>query len=127
MAQASNTSAVQSIAAPAGAVGDDCTHIGLWDAETGGTFLQSMAISTNPSALALGEKLEIAAGALVIDQPTAVGETEDMSERAVRGRIKDGVWVQWHTGAPGTAGTTNAISELGRTEIAESAFTVAQD
>ena len=101
------------------------SHFGT--TETGGTFLQSQAISTNPEALALGEKLEIAAGALVIDQPTAANETEDMSERAVRGRIKDGVWVQWHTGAPGTAGTTNAISELGRTEIAESAFTVAQD
>ena len=73
MAQATNTNAVQSIAAPAGAVGDDCTHVSAVDAETGGTFLQSMAISTNPSALALGEKLEIAAGALVIDQPTAAG------------------------------------------------------
>ncbi len=98
MAQATNTNAVLSIAAPAGAVGDDCTHISLWATEVGGDFLRSQAISTDPDALALGERYLIAGG----------------------------VWVQFHTGAPGANGTDNVIDELGRVQIAQAAFTVTQ-
>ena len=126
MAQATNTNAVLSIAAPAGAVGDDCTHISLWTAEVGGDFLRSQATSTDPDALALGERYQIDAGALVIDQPAAANETAAMAERAARGRIAGGVWVQFHTGAPGANGTDNVIDELGRVQIAQAAFTVTQ-
>ena len=126
MATAKNTNTVRSIAAPAGAVGDDCTHISLWDAAAAGNPLQSQAISTDPDALALGERYEIAAEALVIGQPAAANETAAMAERAVRGRIAGGVWVQFHTGAPGANYTDNAIGELVRVEIAQADFTVAQ-
>ena len=126
MAQASNTNAVQSIAAPAVAVGDDCTHISLWSMETGGDFLQSQAISTDPAALALGERYELAAGALLIEQTAGTNETAAMAERAVRGRIAGGVWVQFHTGAPGASGSDNVIDDLGRVQIAQAAFTVTQ-
>ena len=126
MAQASNTNAVQSIAAPAGAVGSDCTHISLWTAESGGDFLGSKLISTDPDALALGERYELAAGALVISQPAGTNETAALAERAVRGRIAGGVWVQFHTGAPGNAGADNVIDELGRVQIAQAGFTVTQ-
>ena len=126
MATAKNTNVVRSIAAPAGAVGDDCTHISLWDAQQNGNFLQSQQISTDPAALALGERYEIAAEALVINQPAGANEAAAMAERAVRGRIAGGVWVQFHTGAPGAQGTDNVIAELGRVEIAQGGFTVAQ-
>ena len=126
MATAKNTNVVRSIAAPAGAVGDDCTHISLWDAQQNGNFLQSQQISTDPAALALGERYEIAAEALVINQPAGANESADMSERAVRGRIAGGVWVQFHSGAPGAQGTDNVIAELGRVQIAQGGFTVAQ-
>ena len=126
MATAKNTNIVRSIATPAGAVGDDCTYISLWDAEVNGNFLQSQQISTDPAPLALGERYEIAAEALVITQPAGANETAAMAERAVRGRIAGGVWVQFHTGAPGNAGTDNVIDELGRVEIAQADFTVAQ-
>lgn len=126
MATAKNTNLVRSIAAPAGAVGDDCTHVTLWDAQAAGDLLLSLAITTNPDALVLGDRYELAAEALVLTQNPAAGETAAMAERAVRGRIAGGVWVQFHTGAPGAAGTGNVISELGRTEIAQAAWTVAQ-
>ena len=126
MATAKNTNVVRSIAAPAGAVGDDCTHISLWDAQQNGNFLQSQQISTDPAALALGERYEIAAEALVINQPAGANETAAMAERAVRGRIAAGVWVQFHTGVPGAQGTDNVIAELGRVQIAQGGFTVAQ-
>ena len=126
MATAKNTNIVRSIAAPAGAVGDDCTHISLWDAQQNGNLLGTKAISTDPDALALGEKLEFAAETLVINQPAGADETVAMAERAVRGKIAGGVWVQFHTGAPGANGTDNVISELNRVAIAQAAWTVAQ-
>ena len=123
MPQAANSNAVRSIGAPQGAVGDDCTDISLWSQENGGDFLQSQSISTNPSPLALGERYEFAAGALVINQPVGTDDTEAMARRAVRGRIAGGVWVQYHAGAAGANGTDNVI-QLGRVNIAQSNFTV---
>ena len=126
MAQAENTAVVLFQAAPAASVGEDCTHVSLWSALTGGDFLQSQSISTNPSPLALGEQYEIAAGALVLDQAAPTNGTEDMAERAVRGRILGGVWVQAHTGAPGGNGTNNVLPGLARVAIAQAGFTVSQ-
>ena len=126
MATAKNTNIVRSIAAPAGAVGDDCTHASLWDAAQNGNLLGTKAISTDPDALALGEKLEIAAEALVLNAPAGADETAAMAERAARGKVAGGVWVQFHTGAPGANGTDNVIDELGRVAIAQADWTVAQ-
>ena len=126
MATAKNTNIVRSIAAPAGAVSDDATHITLWTAQAAGDLLLTLEITTNPDALALGDKYEIAAEALVLTQAAAADETAAMAERAVRGRIAGGVWVQFHTGAPGAAGTDNVIAELGRVQIPQAAWTVAQ-
>ena len=92
----------------------------------GGDLLWQQAIdsSEDPDALALGEKLEMAVGALILEQATATGETEAMAQRACTGRIDGGVYVQWHTGSPGTAGGNNIITELGRTLVAQGSFTV---
>ena len=127
-ANASNTNVVQSIAAPAGAVGDDCTDISVWDGSTPGTdnLLGSQGISTDPDALALGDRYQFAAGALVITQPEGTGETSHLSERKVRGAVEGGVWVTWHTGAPGALGMDNLIPEITPTEIAAADFIFAQ-
>ena len=90
-----------SIPALAGAVDDDCTVITGWDAEVAGALLFEQAISTDPDPLVLGDRYEIAAGTLVIDQPAAASETAAFAQRGVRGKITDGVWIQFHTGAPG--------------------------
>ena len=89
-ATASNTAVVQSAAAPAGAVGDDCTHVNLWDALTGGNSLGSQAISTNPDALALGDRLQFAIGALVITQPEGTGG--DQPPVRAQGAWRGGWW-----------------------------------
>ena len=123
-ASASNTNVVQSAAALAGAVGDDATHIAAWDGDTPGTdnLLGSQAISTDPDALALGDRYQFAAGMLVITQPEGPGETNHLSERKARGAVAGGVWVSWHTGAPGANGTANRITEIASTEIAAADF-----
>ena len=124
-ASASNTNVVQSIAVPAGAVGMDCTHINAWDALNLGNSLGAQAITTNPDPLALGDRLEFAIGALVITQPESAGETNHLSERKVRGAVAGGVWVSYHTGAPGD-GTANLIPGIARTPIAAADFTFAR-
>ena len=124
MARAANTNVIESTGAPAGAVGQDCTHVSLWPAAAGGTLLWAQAISTDPSALDLGEQYRIAAEALVIDQPTGPGETEAMAERAIRGRIAGTLYLQFHTGAPGANGTGNVLPALPRVAIREADWTV---
>ena len=125
-ASASNTNVVHSIAAPAGAVGDDATWINAWDALNGGNNLGRQQISTDPDALALGDRYQFAAGALVFTQPEGPGETNHLSERKVRGAVAGGVWTSWHTGDPGAAGTANLIAEITRTPIAAAGFTFAR-
>ena len=124
MAQASNTNPVRSVAASGDAIGEDCTHVSLWDSQTSGTFLWRTAIQGNPSPLTAGEGYEFAAGALIIRQDVGTGETEAMAQRAAAGRVKDGVWVQYHNGDPGADGTANVIPDLTRTNIAESDFSI---
>ena len=126
MATASNTSAVQSNQTPLAGVGQDCTHVSLWDSETGGNGLDWAAISTDPDALQLGERLQIAAGALVITQPQGTNESGAYAVRGVNGKIAGGVWVQWHTASPGSNFTANVIPGLTRTALAAAAFTVAE-
>ena len=118
-----NTAIVTSVGAPAGAVGDDCTHVSLWSAAVDGDYLHSQAISTNPDALTLGAQFQIAADELVINQAAAANEQNAMVIRKLNGAIAGGVWIQYHTGAPGADGTDNVIA-IARTEIAESAWTV---
>ena len=123
MAQARNNVAIQSPQAPQAAVDDDCTWISLWTAQNAGTFLQRMTISSNPSPLVLGARFTAAINAIVISQPAGANETEAMAMRAAAGRVAGGVWIQFHTGDPGTAGTANLIP-IGRAQITQAQFTV---
>ena len=125
-ATAKNTVAVQSAAAQSGAVGEDATWINLWSALTGGNNLGRQAITGNPAALALGDRYELAADALVFTQPDGAGETNHMSERKLRGAILGGVWVSWHTGDPGVNGTDTPVTGIARTPIAAANFTFAR-
>ena len=124
MATARNETTVTSAAAQAAQVGNDCTHISLWDAAVGGNLLGQKAITGNPAPLALGEKFEIAAGALVLTVTKAADATDEMARRAAAGQVAGGVWVQYHTGAPGAAGTDNVIG-IARTSIPQAQWVVA--
>ena len=125
MATAKNTDAVLFTVATSTLVGEDATDATLWDSETGGNYLDQKSLSNNPSALVLGERYEIAAEDIVITQDKATNESDEMAIRAVRGRIKDGVWVQLHDDDPGSSGTDNVISGISRVKIEEDGFTVA--
>ena len=124
MAQAANTRVVRSVAAPAGAVGKDCTHVTLWSAAADGDLLGRKAISTNPAPLVLDARYEIAAGSLTVTAPAGADETEAMARRAAAGKVAGGVWVQYHEGEPGAAGADNVIADMGRTAVPEAGWTI---
>ena len=48
-----------------------------------------------------------------------------MARRALAGKVAGGIWLQYHDGAPGSNGTANVISDITRTQVAQSAFTIA--
>lgn len=123
MAVARNNAVILSAEATSALVNEDATIITLWDASTSGNLLQEITISNNPDALVLNARYQIAANAIVLTQPVGTGEKEEMAKRALRGRVKGGVWIQFHDGAPGTNGTGNVIA-LARVQIQESQFTV---
>ena len=125
MATARNNTAVSSIAAPSGAVGDDSTIVSFWTTETGGDYLDDGTISTNPDALALGDTYSIAVNAITFTQNPTGNETEAMAMRKLTGAVSGGLWVQFHTGDPGANGTSNAISELGRVQVTQAQWTIA--
>ena len=125
-ATAKNTAAVQSAGAPTGAIGEDASWINLWSALTGGNNLGRQAFSTNPDALELGDRYELAASALVLTQPEGSGETNHLSERKLRGAVAGGVWVSWHTGNPGANGTANPVTGIARTPVVAGNFTFAR-
>ena len=124
MAQAANSKAVTTGAAPSGAVGDDCTHVAFWSAASGGSLLGTQALTNDPSALALGERYSFPAGMLVLTTPKGANETEAMAQRAARGKVAGGVWVSFHTGVPGSAGTANLITEFGRVSVPQADWTI---
>ena len=126
MATARNTAAVLSDHAPADAVGDACTFISVWDAETGGNFLGSQSITTETDPLVLDERFRITAGGIVLTQPTSTQETAKLAVRALRGRIgTQGLWIRYHSGDPGSDGSANAIP-VARTNIPTSNWTFAE-
>ena len=125
MATAKNNVVIQSIAAPSGAAGSDCTYISLWDASSGGNFLAKQAISTNPAPLAENEQYEFAVNALTMNQPQATGEQSEMAIRALKGKVGTSFYIQFHTNDPGSNGTANVISLLGRTQVTAAQMTFA--
>lgn len=137
MATATNTAAANFPNVVPQSVIDDSrsiTHVTGWDASSGGNDLITIDI-TDVSLSELGQTIRIPASMITLTQPeiaynssgTEVGRiSADMAERLIRGAIKDGIWWQAHYGNPGTDRTANALTELGRCSIGESAWTVAQ-
>ena len=123
MAQATTNATVRSAAAGSAQNGQDVTHLSLWDRSSGGNFLRRTALTNNPDPLATGERVEIQAGDITITYTAGSSETEASARRAAAGAVAGGVWVQFHTGDPGSAGTSNVIG-LARVQITQGQFTI---
>ena len=73
MATATTNAVITSVGAPAGAVGEDATHVSYWSAETGGDYLGSRASSTDPDALVLGQSYTFPVGSIVFTETPGAG------------------------------------------------------
>ena len=125
MATARNNVSVLSIPATGAAIGKDCTHISLWDASSGGNLLHWAALSNDPSPLVAQAQIEFLPNTITLQQNPGTNESEEMAKRGARGRVTGGLYLQYHEGNPGSAGTANVIPVLGRTLITEAQFTIA--
>lgn len=112
--------------AMAAQVGEDCTHVSLWDAAMDGNKLLDGAINTNPDPLVLGGRFEVGGdmSAFVITYLPAAHETETWARRLLAGGVGTGFWVQFHDGAPGADGTANVIA-VSRAEVTSAEVTIA--
>ena len=110
------------------------THYTGWRTESGSDDLITLD-AVDAAFTDEGQMLRVPAGGIVLTVPeiayntsgTEIGRiSADMAERGVRGYILGGIWWQAHYGNPGTNRTSNALTELGRVQIAASGYTVAQ-
>ena len=115
MATASNTNIADF---GVGSAGDDADQWSAWDASSGGTLLYRRALANDPNALVANQYYRVGAGTL---QFTAAegdqGATAAMAQRAVRGMVKDGVYVQLEDSSDNSALT-------GRIFVPEASWTV---
>ena len=106
MATAKNTNIIDF---NVGQVGQDANQWSAWDAAAGGTMLIRRALANNPDALVNNQFYRVAAEALTIRQPRGnQGFSEAMAERAVRGDISGGLYIQLEQSSDNAA-LTNRI------------------
>ena len=127
----------ESLAAAAAAVGEQCDGLSFWDAAgagvppAGGNLMMQIDLSNNPDALTLGQMLELAMDQFeytqneASDNATGFIETNYWSERKAEGAISGGIWIQFHDGAQGAAGTGNVMN-LARVQMEEANFSIAR-
>lgn len=115
----SNTAAVTFSSAPVGANGETITHISLWSASSAGTFLGSDDITS--ATLATGDNVNFAIGDIDL---TLTGDLSDTVAAAILNAVcrntsyaNAAVYVQLHTGAPGSAGTSNVAGNSTRQAV----------
>ena len=123
-ATATQNAAIQSAVAGSAQDGDDVTNLTYWSALTGGNYLGTKAVTNNPAAIATGGRFTIASGEVRFTVPNGDG-TNHFAERMARGIVEGGIWVQFHTGSPGSNGTSSVIS-LARVAMAASLFSFAR-
>ena len=119
MGTATYNAALESAGAASGDVGDRPSHIAIWDDVNRTTFKASFALDSTLAALAEGQPIEFSSGDLVLtltlggsssDRVGASGLTD-----CLRGIFASNVYLSWHTGNPGTAGTANRITGIANT------------
>ena len=125
MATATINANVESEVVESGEVGDDVTHIALWDSAARTNFIIAFALTNNPDDLVLGETLRFNSGDLVFTFTSS--ELSDFGEvEALRGIFRVTRYITYHTGAPGSNGAANRITGLAATELPATALTFAE-
>lgn len=120
MATAKNTNELLSSVADSADVGTDITHLGLWDAQTGGNFIIGRAVTGDPDAIAVGEQFRILAETFVITLASDAHSSETMATRGLNGIISGTTYISFHTGDPGKTGANEiAVARFARVAISD--------
>ena len=122
MGTLANTNAVDSIAVPSGAVNETPTHFSLWTASSGGTvminngaLLDDDTGNTPTFDVALGETIQFEAGDFSFTFTPGTGQQEALFQNILDTSMDS--FVQLHTGAPGSNGTSNTMTDMDRIQI----------
>ena len=111
--------------ATAAAVGEDIESVSVHTADTGGDFLWGVALSNNPDALTLGQAIQIAANALVLNQLPGTGQSEALVIRMLNGVYAGGLYMQFHDDAVFGANGTQNVANIARVNMGAGSWTVA--
>ncbi len=131
MATARNTAAASFPTATTQQMVDDSrvvTHYTGWTAQNGGVDKYTVAATgteLSRTIASAGQTLTIPVAALILTVLSDATSSDDGAESGVRGYIMGGIWWQAHYGAPGANRTANVLA-LGRVNIAQAGYTVAQ-
>ena len=128
MATATYNASVTSVAAAGAAIGTTITHCQLWRSRTGANVSDPMMgfqLTSTQQALTAGQSLNVAADAFVFT--LSAGALQDDGEEAcLEGMFEQAdVYMTFHTGASGTAGTTNRVTALGSVILDKDDWTIA--
>ena len=111
---------LRSAQAPAGAVGEDITHLAFWGTIAGtvvGDWMFNSALSNDPDAITLGQRItfDVAnnAQALVITYTDDLTPLSDYAcEQALRGIFRVDRYLTMHTANPTEGGSAAAIAGI---------------
>ena len=107
------------------AVGEDIGSVSVWTAATGGTFLWGVSLSNNPDALTLGQAIQIAANALVLNLLPGTGQSDALAIRMLSGVYAGGLYMQFHDSATFGASGTQNVANVARVNMGAGSWTVA--
>ena len=129
MATATYGSQLESAGAAAGDVGDQASHVSVFDDSSLTNFVASFALDATLAGLVANQTIEFAADDLVFTLTLDSSSEDELSEfglvEAFRGIFRANRYLTWHTGAPGTAGTSNRIAGITPTLLTVSNLTFA--
>ena len=98
------------------------THLTLWR-ESGRTNRIGTIDITDSATVELGQTVTLPAGIIQFTVPTPTNGTAYVATEAVKGMHGGHVYVDAHSGAPGSGGTANRLGDLGQADITSWTYT----
>ena len=130
MATATYGAALESAGAASGDVGDACSHVAIWNNAARTDFKVAFALDSTLAGLAEGQTIQFPASDLVLTLTLDSGSADRIGasglEDCLRGIFATNRYASWHTGDPGSNGTSNRITGIASTLITVSNMTYAE-
>lgn len=130
MATATYNQTLQSAGAAAGDVGSQPSHCAIWDSVGMTNLVVRFNLNSTLAALVQGQPIQFAANELILTLTQAASSNDNISDfglvEALRGMFSANRYVSWHTGDPGSSGSSNRITGITPTLLTVTNLTFAQ-